>query len=255
MVDTPRKQAPNPSQLIALLSALGPLADRLTPVTIRRKLVCVSIIRYEHVMEFPCTTEICIYSPTTKVSVHKYWQIKHHGVPRRLLVFKLQTPLSSVNARQFWLVMSVRQPDRHHQPGRMHNLFRGANTQRFGDVSRAINKFSIFTDMHETESRQQNWQSTFQVCWAMASTVQATPAIVCHHPLNGLRRWVLEQVQINAPGENEAIVELVATGICHTDLGCGTNPDGTPGFPVPPYPRILGHEGLQYFAICSFFPF
>ena len=78
----------------------------------------------------------------------------------------------------------------------------------------------------------------------MASAYRDTQAIVCHPPVNGNRQWRLEQVQINAPGDFEAIVELVATGICHTDLGCGTNPDGTPGFPVPPYPRILGHEGM-----------
>lgn len=71
----------------------------------------------------------------------------------------------------------------------------------------------------------------------------ATQAIVCHPPVDGERQWYLEDIQVSDPRENEVLVELVASGVCHTDLGCGTNPDGTPGFPVPPYPRVLGHEG------------
>ncbi|KAL6352068.1 hypothetical protein LRP88_14509 [Fusarium phalaenopsidis] len=74
----------------------------------------------------------------------------------------------------------------------------------------------------------------------MKANVQTTQAIVSHAPEDGKRRWILEDVQVSEPGEYEAIVEMVASGVCHTDLGCGTAPDGTPGFPVPPYPRVLG---------------
>ncbi|KAI8663276.1 PKS-ER domain-containing protein [Fusarium keratoplasticum] len=80
----------------------------------------------------------------------------------------------------------------------------------------------------------------------MKANVQTTQAIVSHAPEDGKRRWILEDVQVSEPGEYEAIVEMVASGVCHTDLGCGTAPDGTPGFPVPPYPRVLGHEGAGF---------
>ncbi|KAM5341495.1 hypothetical protein ACJ41O_014526 [Fusarium nematophilum] len=80
----------------------------------------------------------------------------------------------------------------------------------------------------------------------MRPSLQSTQAIVSHPPEDGKRRWILEEVQVAAPQEYEAIVEMVASGVCHTDLGCGTAPDGTPGFPVPPYPRVLGHEGAGY---------
>ncbi|RSL53238.1 hypothetical protein CEP54_010520 [Fusarium duplospermum] len=80
----------------------------------------------------------------------------------------------------------------------------------------------------------------------MKANVQTTQAIVSHAPEDGKRRWILENVQVSEPGEYEAIVEMVASGVCHTDLGCGTAPDGTPGFPVPPYPRVLGHEGAGF---------
>ncbi|CAK7220389.1 hypothetical protein SCUCBS95973_004137 [Sporothrix curviconia] len=73
-----------------------------------------------------------------------------------------------------------------------------------------------------------------------------TQAIVCHDPVEGKRQWVLEPISIGEPDDFEAVVEIVASGICHTDLGCGTAPDGTPGFPVPKYPRVLGHEGAGY---------
>lgn len=78
----------------------------------------------------------------------------------------------------------------------------------------------------------------------MPGTLEATEAIVSHHPSDGERRWSFEKINIGAPGEYEAIVEITASGICHTDLGCGTDPDGSPGFPVSPYPRVLGHEGI-----------
>ncbi|KAI8716269.1 PKS-ER domain-containing protein [Fusarium sp. LHS14.1] len=80
----------------------------------------------------------------------------------------------------------------------------------------------------------------------MKANVETTQAIVSHSPEDGKRRWILEDVQVSEPGEHEAIVEMVASGVCHTDLGCGTAPDGTPGFPVPPYPRVLGHEGAGF---------
>ncbi|KAL2823603.1 chaperonin 10-like protein [Aspergillus cavernicola] len=50
-------------------------------------------------------------------------------------------------------------------------------------------------------------------------------------------RLHLERVRVNGPGENEVLVEMVATGICHTDLICIS---GRLPFPTP---TILGHEG------------
>lgn len=69
-------------------------------------------------------------------------------------------------------------------------------------------------------------------------------AIVSRAPKDGKRQWRLEDIEVQAPEDNEVLVEVVASGICHTDLGCGSFPDGV-GFPVPPYPRILGHEGRR----------
>ncbi|KAI1846879.1 hypothetical protein JX266_007100 [Neoarthrinium moseri] len=77
----------------------------------------------------------------------------------------------------------------------------------------------------------------------MASKSSVTQAIVAHPPIDGIRQWRYENVNIGWPADYEAIVEITASGICHTDLGCGTAPDGSPGFPVSPYPRVLGHEG------------
>ena len=45
--------------------------------------------------------------------------------------------------------------------------------------------------------------------------------------------WRLQNVLCREPGPNELLVQMVATGICHTDIA---NVGGI-------YPRILGHEG------------
>jgi Zn-dependent alcohol dehydrogenase len=48
----------------------------------------------------------------------------------------------------------------------------------------------------------------------------------------------LETLHVSAPGAKEVLVEMHATGICHTDLMCMKAP-----FPTP---YILGHEGTLY---------
>ena len=49
---------------------------------------------------------------------------------------------------------------------------------------------------------------------------------------------VIETVELAAPRADEIMVRIVATGICHTDLGCHSGR----GRPVP-RPIVLGHEG------------
>lgn len=59
-------------------------------------------------------------------------------------------------------------------------------------------------------------------------------AAVLHQPNTPL---VLETLELEAPREDEILVRLVATGICHTDLAVMGRP-----FAVP-QPIVLGHEG------------
>ena len=48
----------------------------------------------------------------------------------------------------------------------------------------------------------------------------------------------IETVQLDGPREGEVLVEIKATGICHTDqfTRSGADPEGL-------FPAILGHEG------------
>lgn len=50
--------------------------------------------------------------------------------------------------------------------------------------------------------------------------------------------FIIETVQLDTPQADEVLVEVVATGFCHTDLAVR---DGV--FPIPAMPNILGHEG------------
>ena len=49
---------------------------------------------------------------------------------------------------------------------------------------------------------------------------------------------VIEQVDLQPPQAGEVLVQLVATGVCHTDAYTlsGADPEGL-------FPSILGHEG------------
>jgi Zn-dependent alcohol dehydrogenase len=76
-------------------------------------------------------------------------------------------------------------------------------------------------------------------------TVQSALAIVSHPfttTSEGKKEpnWNLEPVTLPAPGPNEIVVEMIATGICHTDIALSL-------YPIPdestPKPAVLGHEG------------
>ncbi|KAH6660943.1 alcohol dehydrogenase [Truncatella angustata] len=58
-------------------------------------------------------------------------------------------------------------------------------------------------------------------------------------------KWAIEPVKLREVGDDEVLVEIVASGICHTDLHCGNTPDDK-GVPAVFYPRVLGHEGSGY---------
>ena len=65
-------------------------------------------------------------------------------------------------------------------------------------------------------------------------------------------RFELAEVILDELRSNEVLVEIHATGICHTDIACA---DGK--LPVK-FPCILGHEGrflfiLFYFILFYFF--
>src|SRR3982750_4047228 len=48
----------------------------------------------------------------------------------------------------------------------------------------------------------------------------------------------VEEFLIDDPGANEVLVRILASGVCHTDLGVKMGVYGTSG-----YPFLLGHEG------------
>lgn len=62
-----------------------------------------------------------------------------------------------------------------------------------------------------------------------------TEAMVCHAPGEPLRR---EWLDLADPGEDEVLIEIMASGLCHTDLS------QIEGKAAPyPFPVVVGHEG------------
>ncbi|KAJ6088533.1 NAD/NADP dependent alcohol dehydrogenase, partial [Penicillium sp. IBT 16267x] len=69
----------------------------------------------------------------------------------------------------------------------------------------------------------------------------STKAIISHEPKELMKReWSLEEVTITPPGDDEVLVEMHASGICHTDIILSSIPTGTIGVQ---YPKVVGHEG------------
>lgn len=76
-------------------------------------------------------------------------------------------------------------------------------------------------------------------------TAQTALAIVSHPyktTTEGKKEpnWNLEHVTLPTPGPHELVVEIIATGICHTDIALSLIP---PADGSPPKPTVLGHEG------------
>ena len=59
----------------------------------------------------------------------------------------------------------------------------------------------------------------------------------------------MEDVGVRKPGDGELLVEMVASGVCHTDALIGGIPGGAA--PIAFYPRVLGHEGIHEFQCPS----
>jgi D-arabinose 1-dehydrogenase-like Zn-dependent alcohol dehydrogenase len=78
-----------------------------------------------------------------------------------------------------------------------------------------------------------------------AEPIRSTEAIVARGPLSE-GNWAIENVTMRDLRDDEVLVEIVASGICHTDLHCGNTPDDK-GVPAVFYPRVLGHEGVYFF--------
>lgn len=80
------------------------------------------------------------------------------------------------------------------------------------------------------------------------SNTDASPitskALVSRGPFSA-GQWALEDVTLRALNPDEVAIEIVASGICHTDLHCGDTPTDQ-GVPGVYYPRVLGHEGSGY---------
>jgi Zn-dependent alcohol dehydrogenase len=66
-----------------------------------------------------------------------------------------------------------------------------------------------------------------------------TRAIVSYSPKNGEAKFQLESVFLRETQPNELFIEMVASGICGTDLFFAETYEGILG----PFPRVLGHEG------------
>ena len=60
-------------------------------------------------------------------------------------------------------------------------------------------------------------------------------AAVIHEPSGPFR---IEELSLSEPRDNEVLVRIAATGICHTDLA-GRDMH----LPIPPPPSVFGHEG------------
>lgn len=53
-------------------------------------------------------------------------------------------------------------------------------------------------------------------------------------------KWAIEDIQVRSLKDNELLVEMVASGICHTDVVLGENAE-----PIGGYPKVMGHEGTE----------
>lgn len=71
----------------------------------------------------------------------------------------------------------------------------------------------------------------------MAGKTRSARAIMAHPATDGVN-WKMENMTVPAFEDDELLVEMVATGLCHTDIFFSMFPKD-----LGIYPRVLGHEG------------
>ncbi len=80
----------------------------------------------------------------------------------------------------------------------------------------------------------------------MAPELQSARAIVASTPGSNHHsgdNWRIQDVTVRPIKPDEVLVQIIATGICHTDLLMTSYPPGMAGIA---YPKVAGHEGAGY---------
>ncbi|KAJ5771948.1 zinc-binding dehydrogenase [Penicillium odoratum] len=76
------------------------------------------------------------------------------------------------------------------------------------------------------------------------SAITQSEALVSRGPFSE-SKWAIEPVTLRPLKADEVTVQIIASGICHTDLHCGNTAEEE-NVPGVFYPRVLGHEGSGY---------
>lgn len=76
----------------------------------------------------------------------------------------------------------------------------------------------------------------------MQSNMASTTEALVLKTVNAELKW--EKVLLGSLRPDEILVDIHATGICHTDLACMT------GILPMKLPQVLGHEGISPYMNC-----
>jgi D-arabinose 1-dehydrogenase-like Zn-dependent alcohol dehydrogenase len=77
----------------------------------------------------------------------------------------------------------------------------------------------------------------------MASTTRAIVASPPGADHSGGKNWAVQDLTLRALKDDEVLVQIIATGICHTDLLMTSIPAEYSAASGVTYPKVAGHEG------------
>lgn len=77
----------------------------------------------------------------------------------------------------------------------------------------------------------------------MASTTRAIVASAPGADHQGGKNWALQDLDLRSLKDDEVLVKIIATGICHTDLLITSIPAAYSAAAGITYPKVVGHEG------------
>jgi Zn-dependent alcohol dehydrogenase len=77
----------------------------------------------------------------------------------------------------------------------------------------------------------------------MASTTRAIVATAPGADHQGGKNWALQDLTLRPLKDDEVLVHIIATGICHTDLLISSIPAEFGGRLGVTFPKVMGHEG------------
>ncbi|KAK6936512.1 Alcohol dehydrogenase, N-terminal [Dillenia turbinata] len=74
-----------------------------------------------------------------------------------------------------------------------------------------------------------------RLCFTIPNASLSVSAAICWGVGEPIK---VEEIEVDPPKAGEVRIKILCASLCHSDIICAS------GYPLPLFPRVLGHEGV-----------